>query len=65
MTDLQRRYQLLHGADTEAARAELVRIRSAATGERPVVIVSACSGHGFKFTPLIGKMAAELATAKG
>ena len=35
------------------------------TREGPVVIVSACSGHGFKFTPLIGRMAAELATAKG
>jgi sarcosine oxidase len=34
------------------------------TREGPLVIVSACSGHGFKFTPLIGKMAAELATAK-
>jgi sarcosine oxidase len=27
-----------------------------------VVISSACSGHGFKFTPLIGKILAELAT---
>ena len=33
--------------------------------EGPVVVVSACSGHGFKFTPLIGRLAAELATAKG
>ena len=39
MTDLQRRYQLLHGADTEAARAELERLRTAG---KPVVIVSAC-----------------------
>lgn len=35
------------------------------TREGPVVVVSACSGHGFKFTPLIGKMAAELVTGKG
>jgi len=28
----------------------------------PVVISSACSGHGFKFTPLIGTVLAELAT---
>ncbi len=28
----------------------------------PVVISSACSGHGFKFTPLIGTMLAGLAT---
>mgnify|MGYP000380223837 CR=1 FL=1 len=35
------------------------------TREGPIVVVSACSGHGFKFTPLVGRMAAELATAKG
>jgi sarcosine oxidase len=28
----------------------------------PVVVVSPCSGHGFKFTPLIGLLAAQLAT---
>jgi sarcosine oxidase len=28
-----------------------------------VVIGSACSGHGFKFAPLVGKRLAELATA--
>jgi sarcosine oxidase len=27
----------------------------------PVVVCSPCSGHGFKFTPAIGKIAAELA----
>ena len=27
----------------------------------PVVIGSACSGHGFKFTPLVGRMLADLA----
>ena len=26
----------------------------------PIVVVSACSGHGFKFVPLIGRMAADL-----
>ncbi|MBP5934642.1 FAD-dependent oxidoreductase [Streptomyces acidiscabies] len=30
-----------------------------------LVIVSPCSGHGAKFTPLIGAMAADLATGKG
>jgi sarcosine oxidase len=28
----------------------------------PVVIGSPCSGHGFKFTPLIGQRLADLAT---
>jgi len=27
----------------------------------PVVIGSPCSGHGFKFTPLVGRMLADLA----
>ena len=27
----------------------------------PVVVASACSGHGFKFTPVIGRMVADLA----
>jgi sarcosine oxidase len=27
----------------------------------PVVVVSACSGHGFKFAPVIGEVAADLA----
>ncbi|MBO0512753.1 FAD-dependent oxidoreductase [Streptomyces beijiangensis] len=31
----------------------------------PLVIVSPCSGHGAKFTPLIGAMAAALATGEG
>jgi sarcosine oxidase len=30
----------------------------------PVVIGSPCSGHGFKFTPLIGRILADLATAQ-
>jgi sarcosine oxidase len=29
----------------------------------PIVVGSPCSGHGFKFTPLIGRMLADLATA--
>ncbi|MDB4969397.1 MAG: Purine nucleoside phosphorylase [Myxococcales bacterium] len=37
--ELTQRYQLLHGADTEAARAEIARIKAAG---KPVVIVSAC-----------------------
>lgn len=30
----------------------------------PVVVGSACSGHGFKFTPLIGRMLADLAEGR-
>lgn len=30
----------------------------------PVVVGSPCSGHGFKFTPLIGRMLADLAEGK-
>lgn len=30
-----------------------------------VVIVSACSGHGAKFAPMIGELAADLATGQG
>ncbi|HZP89897.1 MAG TPA: N-methyl-L-tryptophan oxidase [Actinomycetota bacterium] len=29
----------------------------------PIVIGSACSGHGFKFAPLVGRILADLATA--
>ena len=29
----------------------------------PIVVVSPCSGHGFKFVPAIGRLAADLATA--
>jgi uncharacterized protein YbbK (DUF523 family) len=36
---LQQRFQLLHGADTEAARAEIARIKASG---REVVVVSAC-----------------------
>jgi sarcosine oxidase len=28
----------------------------------PIVLGSACSGHGFKFAPLIGRQLADLAT---
>src|SRR5439155_23542776 len=28
----------------------------------PVVIASPCSGHGFKFAPLVGEIVADLAT---
>lgn len=30
----------------------------------PVVVASACSGHGFKFGPIVGEMAAALATGR-
>jgi uncharacterized protein YbbK (DUF523 family) len=36
---LHRRYELIHGGDTEAMRAELARIKASG---KPVVIVSAC-----------------------
>jgi uncharacterized protein YbbK (DUF523 family) len=39
MSDLEQRYQLLHGGDREAARAELARLKASG---REVVIVSAC-----------------------
>ena len=31
-------------------------------GRQRVLVVSACSGHGFKFAPVIGEIAADLAT---
>ena len=31
----------------------------------PLVICSACSGHGAKFAPLIGELAADLAVGSG
>ncbi len=31
----------------------------------PLVICSACSGHGAKFAPLIGELAADLALGSG
>ncbi|MCU1278697.1 MAG: hypothetical protein JWM53_2243 [bacterium] len=39
MSELQRRYELLHGGDTEAMRAEIARLEQSG---REVVIVSAC-----------------------
>jgi len=35
-----------------------------APGMRNVALVSACSGHGFKFTPLLGKIGAGLVTGE-
>ena len=32
-------------------------------GEPRIIVVSPCSGHGFKFAPLIGEIVAELATS--
>jgi sarcosine oxidase len=32
-------------------------------GEPRIIVVSPCSGHGFKFAPLIGEVVAELATS--
>jgi uncharacterized protein YbbK (DUF523 family) len=39
MSELQQRYELLHGGDTEAMRAELARLKASG---REVVLVSAC-----------------------
>ncbi|MGZ3407331.1 MAG: DUF523 domain-containing protein [Polyangia bacterium] len=39
MTEMQRRYELIHGGDTEAMRAELARLTASG---REVVVVSAC-----------------------
>ena len=39
MSGCQQRYELIHGGDTEAMRAELERIKAAG---KPVVLVSAC-----------------------
>ena len=33
-----------------------------APGLPNILVVSACSGHGFKFAPLVGEIAARLAT---
>ena len=33
--------------------------------DQRVVVISACSGHGFKFAPVIGDIAADLVTAGG
>jgi uncharacterized protein YbbK (DUF523 family) len=39
MSELHQRYELIHGGDTEAMRAEMERIKAAG---KPVVVVSAC-----------------------
>jgi sarcosine oxidase len=31
-------------------------------GSPSIIVVSACSGHGFKFAPVIGEILADLAT---
>ena len=36
-----------------------------APGDGRVVVVSACSGHGFKLGPLVGEIAADLALRGG
>ena len=43
--------------DTRTRDEDVVRDRIG-----PLVIASPCSGHGFKFTPLIGEVLADLAT---
>jgi sarcosine oxidase len=39
-------------------------LRVARAAEAPVVTIAACSGHAFKFGPLLGRMAADLALAR-
>jgi sarcosine oxidase len=34
-----------------------------APGAPNIVVASACSGHGFKFAPVMGEILADLATA--
>jgi len=59
----------LHAVDPEPAATETCLYTTTADEsfvlERRgrVVVVSACSGHGFKFAPLVGERAAELALA--
>jgi sarcosine oxidase len=36
-----------------------------APDDRNVVVISACSGHGFKFGPIMGEIAADLAVDGG
>ena len=31
----------------------------------PVVVASPCSGHGFKFTPILGRLVADMAVGDG
>jgi glycine/D-amino acid oxidase-like deaminating enzyme len=44
------------------ARGHDLRVARAAGA--PVVTIAACSGHAFKFGPLLGRMAADLALAR-
>jgi sarcosine oxidase len=39
-------------------------LRVARAAEAPLVTIAACSGHAFKFGPLLGRMAADLALAR-
>lgn len=63
--------QWLPGADT--AQGSAVSCLFTMTDEShfiidrrgPIVVASPCSGHGFKFTPLIGSIVADLATGVG
>lgn len=58
----------LPGADTSVASAASCLFTMAPASHfildrvGPLVICSACSGHGFKFTPALGEIAADLAT---
>lgn len=63
MSDLDTRYALLHGGDTEALRAELARIKASG---RAVVVVSAClTGVRCRFDGRDKRDDAALARAAG
>lgn len=60
----------LAGVDTVPARFKVCMYTNTSdrhftlgflSNARPVVLISACSGHGFKFAPVIGEIAADLA----
>ncbi len=52
----------------EGSRLSAAALEAAPDGESvldrlgPIVVGSPCSGHGFKFAPLVGKLLADLAT---
>lgn len=72
LVELERQVRrILPGLDPEAARVETCRytltpdedfIIDRHPGDPRVTIISACSGHGFKFAPLFGEAVADLAT---
>jgi sarcosine oxidase len=67
-------HQLLREVEQAADRATVCMytnapdghfVIGAAPGFDNVTVVSACSGHGFKFAPVLGEIAADLAVHGG